>query len=449
MTLTINQSAQSDHALRYTTDNYDEWATKLAYAGPVGAALGVGFMIARRVPMLIDFPVGLWDFFINDKMPEWMPSLSELMPEAKKHVVKRQLQIEAKQKTEAQQKEGREFYTTLRKSQQSASREIPDISTVTEIAEMLADKNRHNINHLLTMGISGDGKDVILRAILNEFKRLTPTAIVVTIDPKYMVNKFEYDHAPHFAGIKNALIGLSEAVEFAQARYDDPKFDAETAPIVVFVVTELQWVVKEYPECANKLMYLINVARGANVRLFANTQSYTAGGLGLEESNLDTFVKVVLRSLQPKYLERKTAEINKTIVSSLKAKAMSFAQADMLSAIVAAPGIVPYIKRVPMLKKAYQEKEKQLPPMDCPGLQWIGVKEVASFTPAPSFNEDDEDELLPEWESPEADAWILANKISPNPVGIGKAAKTFGVGVPKYYTRLAQLESAQNEANSE
>lgn len=117
---------------------------------------------------------------------------------------------------------------------------------------MLADKKKHNINHLLTMGISGDGKDVILRAILNEFKRLDPAAIVVTIDPKYMVNKFEYDHAPHFAGIQNAMLGLSEAVEFAQSRYDNPNFDADTAPVVVFVVTELQWVVKEYPECAKK-----------------------------------------------------------------------------------------------------------------------------------------------------------------------------------------------------
>jgi len=440
-------------------------------------------MAARRMPLLVEVPIATYKFFVHGDMPENLPSIDEIFPTTKPYVTKYRQQIESKQKVEQSRElarlEDKEEWRATAQAQRKVNRTLTDpkadFSVFMKVARLLADRKKAELNHLLLVGISGDGKDVSMRELVRCYKLLDPNAIFVFIDSKFKTGEFEHDNFPHFKGDEEAAIGFSEMARFTQARFDDPNYSSATSPKVIFVCTETKDVIRNNPDCVPHLISVLNKARGANVCFWGITQSYNAGSLGLEEPDLDTFVKIVLPTHQIKYIEKKLSHLSKPMTAGLKQTCIGYAQTGAKSALVSLPSGAPFVEPIPFLKHAFEEMESPNPPMNCPGLnspqitrlkfeQGSGARHPIEppVMTKPTNNGHDLDFPTPElWQTDEGDAWMLANhqhSINRNGtqfLGQGKAAARFGVGVePTYRGRINELlrkkaSTQNNEADEE
>jgi len=455
MTLTINQAPQTEQSmgLMLTTDKYDEWATRLAYAGPIGFGIGLTFIALRRIPMLIDFPVGVWNFFINGDVPEWVPPLEDVLPQAKKHVVARQVKQEAEKKVkeikQAEQQAERQYFQSQRKMQQTAAKEVPVSNVLDDVVKMFMDDKDPDNCHILIAGKSGAGKNVIQRYIMNKCIEIAPDTKIFHIDPKWKTVEFEYDREPHFKGIDEAKIGINEARQIMEARRADPHFDSRTAPKIIVVIDELFYIYEAFPEVIKDIVTLINVMRGLGMGLITNTQSYNASDHGMSEPTFDSFIKIVSGGLVEKFIAKKLTHLDNNITRTLAMQFTSYTQQKKRSVLIVPAKGAASVKLMPHLFKAFEEMKKPLPPMQINGAN--GVSYETKSNAKSSNNGHDLDFPCPElWQTEEGDAWMLVNhqySIERNGtqwLGQQKAAAKFGVGVdPTYRNYLNSLLAKQ------
>lgn len=404
-----------------------------------GFILGLGVIAIRRpINFVLEHSI---TYIFTGELPKirlgWMTNIFPALNKARHLMITERNEQERLFIRQQEKSEEIETYREVRKNQQQIAKksDFADKSIIRNIVEILLDKKNADNSHLMIIGKTGSGKDIMLRAFMNMYKELCPNIKFLIIDPKYKANNFEYDYVPHFRGIEQAAIGVNQAYTLMNNRLKSNTFNSDTSETIVVIVNELHMVCDLYPEAAKQINILINVMRGANMVLVCNTQTYNAGEHNLSAPAFNSFIKVVIGGIQEDFVSTKLTYLSKPFVSNLKSQVMAYTQANKYCATVNPAKGHTYVTLIPKLKHAYEEIDAPFQPMRIEELE-LDLSHDDEFV--------SDEPKVGDFETDKGDEWMVQNhlkglKRDAAYIGQTKASALFKVGVETYRTRLNKL----------
>lgn len=169
--------------------------------------------------------------------------------------------------------------------------ELPEYNAPTYIDTIL------NNNHVLIAGCSGSGKSVLINAILY-YGYIKDNTEFILIDNKGIELKAFKNNAKtlYYANNNNVMQALELACNIIAKRYKDIENDTfckcyEGSKIYV-IVDELAVLLQgsSKKEIYNKLLYIAQIGRAANIILITATQNANKSLIGSIKNNYDTII---------------------------------------------------------------------------------------------------------------------------------------------------------------